>query len=251
METGGKLLVGTMATVLLALVAHASTSKQFVDRLDNEVAATIGQTPGVTGKLDREPALRRQVTLNGEADPATKAKLLANVGAIQGIGGVKWAGDEPAVEDGAASAPENTAAADPATQAKIDSCQSGVDKSIEGKSIQFRSGSAYLSAESNKIIADVAAALKPCAGLSIAVEGHTDNNGNAEVNRILSQERADRVRGALIAKGISEQSVTAKGYGAAQPVAKGNDEAAAAQNRRIAFKVAAAGQANAGTGGVR
>ena len=78
-----------------------------------------------------------------------------------------------------------------------------------------------------------------CDGLSVAVEGHTDDNGNKDVNRDMSQERADRIKAGLVERGIAEALISAKGYGSTRPRAEGSGATADAQNRRIEFRIGA------------
>jgi len=48
-------------------------------------------------------------------------------------------------------------------------------------------------------------------GLTLAVEGHTDNVGSDEVNQKLSEHRAESVRNYLIEQGLAQPNVTAQG----------------------------------------
>lgn len=250
MEVGGKLLTGAAATALLALVGHYATSASFVAELENsaQTELTAQGIDGVDVAFSRDP-LRRSATLDGEVADDIKQKAMGAVQAILGVSSVRWKGDE---EIANANSTDNgdPAVIDEETKQKIAKCQGDVDNSIEGKKLSFRSGSAYVSPASNKILDEVAAALKPCSDLAIAVGGHTDDNGDAGVNKILSQERADRVRQGLIDRDIAENLVSAIGYGSEQPLAKGGGADADAQNRRIEFKIQAknSGGANAPQG---
>lgn len=77
-------------------------------------------------------------------------------------------------------------------------------------------------------------------GLKLEVEGHTDSVGSDEFNQKLSEERADVVRGYLMAQGLTSDSITAHGFGKTQPVAS-NDNAAGRQlNRRVELVVSGA-----------
>jgi len=70
-------------------------------------------------------------------------------------------------------------------------------------------------------------------GLHLSVEGYTDSVGTDAFNQTLSEQRANAVRDYLIQQGIDPTSVTAAGFGKANPVA-GNDTASGRQqNRRV------------------
>lgn len=244
MEVGGKLLTGAAVTMLLALAAHYTTGEDFISSLEDaaQTELTAQGMDGVKVSLSRDP-LSRKALLNGDVSNDTKLKALNAVSDIPGVSSAHWASGASADPGMAANTGRTDIAApaiDPAIEAALVECQGGVDTVVESQKLSFRSGSAYLSPESNRILDEIAAALKPCPGLAVAVGGHTDNAGNAEVNRILSQERADRVRAGLIERGIPAEHITAIGYGAEQPLASGNGPEAAAQNRRIEFKLTVA-----------
>jgi outer membrane protein OmpA-like peptidoglycan-associated protein len=66
----------------------------------------------------------------------------------------------------------------------------------------------------------------------ISVEGHTDNIGGAAVNQRLSEQRADVVANALLARGVPAARVTRHGFSFTQPVAPNDVEAGRRLNRR-------------------
>ena len=67
----------------------------------------------------------------------------------------------------------------------------------------------------------------------IRVEGHTDNQGNPQVNLSLSQQRADAIKNELRAAGIPASQVQAIGLGAEQPVASNATAQGRERNRRV------------------
>ena len=235
MEVGGKIFTGAAATVILAIVGHMVTGENYISGLEEKANTELAAQgmEGIDMQLSRDPLSRRAI-LDGDVSDEVKQKALDAVSSVTGISSASWAGDG----DVAPSTTDEESAESPTTNS---SCQEKVDAAIAGRKLSFRSGSAYISRESNEIIDSVAEALQTCSGYAIAIGGHTDDNGNAEVNKTMSQERADRVRAGLIDRGISENLVTAKGYGPEQPLAEGSGPEADATNRRIEFKILAGG----------
>lgn len=75
--------------------------------------------------------------------------------------------------------------------------------------------------------------LKKYPNRNVLIEGHTDSVGGETYNLGLSQRRANAVRAALISKGISENRISAKGYGESRPVASNSTSGGRQQNRRV------------------
>jgi len=104
---------------------------------------------------------------------------------------------------------------------------------LEG--VTFRSGSATLTPESEGKLGEVLRTLQTVPALEIEIRGYTDSQGNADVNRRLSQQRAETVRQWLVDRGVDGGRIAARGFGADNPVADNASEAGRAQNRRIEF----------------
>lgn len=126
----------------------------------------------------------------------------------------------------------------PATVEAVANCQTGVDEVIKGKTINFTSGGSAIAVDSQSLIDAVAASLKDCAGTTIEVAGHTDTTGGDAPNQRLSEERANSVVQALVAKGVPAERLAPKGYGESKPLDPAVNAAAHAKNRRIEFTVA-------------
>ena len=71
----------------------------------------------------------------------------------------------------------------------------------------------------------------------IELAGHTDNIGNQNLNKQLSQERVDAVINYLSGKEIDISRLSGVGYGGTQPIASNAGEATRRLNRRVEFIV--------------
>ena len=67
----------------------------------------------------------------------------------------------------------------------------------------------------------------------IDVIGHTDSTGNEGENFHLGLQNANRVREALIAKGVPAENVSANSKGQSEPIADNTTEEGRSKNRRI------------------
>jgi outer membrane protein OmpA-like peptidoglycan-associated protein len=73
--------------------------------------------------------------------------------------------------------------------------------------------------------------------LKVQVEGYTDSIGSDEYNQKLSEERADSVKGYLVAQSAQDNNVTAEGLGKSNPIADNSTAAGRAKNRRVELVV--------------
>ncbi len=102
---------------------------------------------------------------------------------------------------------------------------------LEG--VNFETGKAELTSESQTILNGVAESLVANEEIRVQVSGHTDNTGTRAVNRRLSRARADAVRQYLIEKGVPADRLTAAGFGPDRPVASNRTVDGRSQNRRV------------------
>lgn len=99
--------------------------------------------------------------------------------------------------------------------------------------INFDTGKWDLKADGQATVREIAAALKSAPALKIAIEGHTDNVGQAAANKTLSQRRAQSVMAAIVAGGIEAGRLSAAGFGQERPVADNRSEEGRGKNRRV------------------
>lgn len=69
--------------------------------------------------------------------------------------------------------------------------------------------------------------------ITIEVQGHTDSDADESYNLQLSLARANSVKGHLVANGIAERRVVAKGFGESQPIAPNTTQEGKQLNRRV------------------
>jgi OmpA-OmpF porin, OOP family len=100
--------------------------------------------------------------------------------------------------------------------------------------ILFDTGSDRLRPESTPTLTEIAEVLKQNSRLSLAIEGHTDNVGNAAANQTLSEQRAAAiVRFLAETHGIAATRLEARGLGASKPAATNDTPEGRQQNRRV------------------
>jgi outer membrane protein OmpA-like peptidoglycan-associated protein len=74
------------------------------------------------------------------------------------------------------------------------------------------------------------------------IEVHTDNTGGERFNLNMSQKRAEKLRAALIQRGIAPKRIIAKGYGETRPIGTNQSEVGRLQNRRVEVTVLREGE---------
>lgn len=102
--------------------------------------------------------------------------------------------------------------------------------------IQFDVNSDAIKPESGAVLKEMATTLQENPTVNIKIIGHTDSDGDANANLILSKKRALAVKNALINfYGISAARMETDGKGESQPVQSNNTASGKAQNRRVEF----------------
>lgn len=74
-------------------------------------------------------------------------------------------------------------------------------------------------------------------GLTVRIEGNTDEWGTDEYNYALGLKRAVAVRDALVAKGVDSSKTMLISYGESKPVCQEKAQGCWSQNRRVDFKL--------------
>ncbi|MFT7622781.1 MAG: outer membrane protein OmpA-like peptidoglycan-associated protein [Myxococcota bacterium] len=108
---------------------------------------------------------------------------------------------------------------------------------FDGK-IYFAPGKDVIDGRSDRLLAEMAAALKAAWWVRrVRIEGHTDNKGDKEMNVDLSERRARRVMHRLTTSGVAAARLEAKGFGPTKPTETNDNPAGRAKNRRVVFQI--------------
>lgn len=119
-----------------------------------------------------------------------------------------------------------------------DSLEDGTSKSFIIEGIEFSAGSSNINVNSSKTTLDaILLGLQNTPDAMIELSGHTDNKGEEEVLKTLSEGRANAVKDYLVENGIDAARISAIGYGASMPIADNETDEGRAQNRRTEIKI--------------
>ncbi|MEO7368810.1 MAG: OmpA family protein [Gemmatimonadaceae bacterium] len=135
-------------------------------------------------------------------------------------------------------APAMTAAAVPAAAPSVDMSKAYFDE-INGKghmvaAFVFSPGTDRLKLESTPMLQQIAAMMDKHGKLKVRIEGHTDNVGVEENNRLLSEKRANAVKASLVEDyHIKADRIDAKGFGGTKPAFSNDTPEGRSSNWRI------------------
>ena len=113
--------------------------------------------------------------------------------------------------------------------------QKFTDAKIVTHGINFDVDKATLRPESMGTLNQIKRILTDNPDLKFEIDGHTDNSGTSAHNVILSQHRADAVKGQLVSMGIDASRLTTKGLGDTKPMTTNDTPEGKANNRRVEF----------------
>ena len=113
-----------------------------------------------------------------------------------------------------------------------------ISSRIQFNNMEFDNGKADLKSGMFDDLDKIINFLMDNPAIQLHIEGHTDSDGNPELNRKLSQARADAIRAYLIDFGkVDATRVQATGYGSSKPIVEEKTAADKKLNRRVEFKI--------------
>ncbi|HEY3496750.1 MAG TPA: phosphate ABC transporter substrate-binding/OmpA family protein [Polyangiaceae bacterium] len=124
-------------------------------------------------------------------------------------------------------APQRSAAVEP------ERARTGAALFTKSLSINFATASDRLTHEAIALVnQQVLQQMQMAGGMSVRVEGNTDNVGTAEDNQKLSERRAQALVDYLVSRGIPASRMVARGNGPTRPLASNANPEGRAKNRR-------------------
>ena len=105
-------------------------------------------------------------------------------------------------------------------------------------SLEFATGKDIIKSVSLPSLNDLAKLMKEhAADWTLKLSGHTDNQGDAAKNMLLSEKRAKAVKKYLVSKGVAADKIIAEWFGQTVPIADNNTPEGRQKNRRVEMKV--------------
>lgn len=119
------------------------------------------------------------------------------------------------------------------------SSDDSADKTILLKHVFYNTGSANLSDLSRYELDNVESLMRANPDVKIELAGHTDSQGDDDMNMQLSERRAQNVMDYLQGKGLDADRLTYRGYGETLPIGDNGTESGREQNRRTELRIVA------------
>ena len=109
---------------------------------------------------------------------------------------------------------------------------------ISAHGFQFPTGVSEIQTGNFPLMSKIIRAIKLFPNSRIEISGHTDSTGSDNINKSISQARAQKVGKFLTDVGeINSKSITTIGYGESRPLATNKTAAGRAENRRVEIKI--------------
>jgi len=233
-----------------ALIAVARETVQTAEDAREIAVKKIGE---VRLAADRQASSDAQARSQAQADDATRLKNNAQADAAKvqaestaAVSAAQADAEQARVAAQVAQQGQHQADSDKATMRaqlseQLNSILATRDSArgliVSMSDVLFETGKFSLIPGAREKLAKVAGILIAYPGLSIEVDGYTDNVGADAMNQTLSENRASTVRTYLVEQGVTTNSVSAKGFGNTLPVASNDNAAGRKDNRRVELVV--------------
>ncbi|HIP36440.1 MAG TPA: hypothetical protein EYG85_06265 [Crocinitomix sp.] len=105
------------------------------------------------------------------------------------------------------------------------------------ENLEFETAKAIIKEVSYESLEDLAELLIKKPEWRIKVAGHTDSQGAAQSNLILSKKRAEAVKQFLVSRGVSADRIIVQYFGETKPIADNNTAEGRQKNRRVEMEI--------------
>ena len=109
-------------------------------------------------------------------------------------------------------------------------------RALRKTDVYFDTGKSEIKEQEASKLSALTTLLKKTYGYPIKINGHTDNEGEADQNDVLSLNRALAVKDYFVGQKIKAKRLFVEGFGEASPTCANKTEADKAKNRRVEFK---------------
>ncbi|MFV8752927.1 OmpA family protein [Nannocystaceae bacterium ST9] len=203
--------------------------------LAESMARTEMYTRGISASETKEEWLEDEDAKKTKAELADATDALDDEMSASAVTARELAAEKKLRADAEKRAAQS--AADLARIAAVKQDDRGMVITLSGSVLFASSRYVLLPAAEEKLIEVAEALLAGDPAATFVVEGHTDSQGKAEDNQVLSVNRANAVRDFLIRHDIAADRITAEGHGEDQTVGDNKSAEGRANNRRVEIVV--------------
>jgi outer membrane protein OmpA-like peptidoglycan-associated protein len=227
---------------LAELESRLQNGTTMLEQTEQQLDAVTAERDGLNSDLAgcREELTRAEAALKtarAEAQAARSKGQAEPAAAAAGSAAAGLASQDPAADTDQDGVPDIIDLC-PGTGAGIaveaTGCVAGATILLAG--VDFHSDSQELTGAAQRSLDHIAGILNQLPELRMEVAGHTGTSGDPSFNQWLSLQRAEAVVDYLVAKGVSEERLSAAGYGGQQPVSSETTPEAMRMNRRIELR---------------
>ena len=247
-DKNGELIVNSLGECIRTTSWTAETAIPKCEGIEEEKVADADQD-GIADNSDRCPATPAGVMVDasgcekdsdkdGVADSADNCPGTASGVAVDSSGcKVVVASMKPkdSDNDGVADLKDKCPNSKPGVNVDSQGCE--LRKSFVLEGVNFVTSSDEITPQSRSRLDRAAETLIKNSDVNVEVAGYTDDRGDADFNRSLSQRRAESVKAYLQSSGVAADRMTARGYGESKPIADNSTSAGRAKNRRVELKI--------------
>lgn len=110
-------------------------------------------------------------------------------------------------------------------------------KSVVLENVKFGANSAALTAPAKEDLDKLVKLASEISTMQIELGGYTDNGGEPETNKKLSERRVESCKAYLVSQGVDVGRITTVGHGQSKPIATNTTPEGRAKNRRVEVKI--------------